>query len=57
MVLGPDGLLYVVLGNYSQPVNGFSPNGPYRDAYEGDLVQPRIEDSFKHAVGVPAPHL
>jgi HEAT repeat protein len=55
VVLGPDGLLYVVLGNHSAPATDLSPTSPYHDYYEGDLVQPRLEDSYKHAQGVTAP--
>ncbi len=54
-VLGPDGLIYVLLGNHAQLENRPSASSPYRYIYEGDLVQPKYEDAGGHAVGVKAP--
>ena len=53
--LGPDGLLYVLSGNFAQVATSIDPHSPYVTTYEGDLVQPRYEDPNGHAVGVPAP--
>jgi len=53
--LGPDGLLYVVLGNHTRVGVRPGPRSPYRNWYEGDLVQPRQEDPHGHAAGIPAP--
>ncbi len=53
--LGPDGLLYVLSGNFAQVGTTIDPHSPYVTTYEGDLVQPRYEDPKGHAVGVPAP--
>ena len=53
--LGPDGLLYVLLGNYARVGVRPGPRSPYRNWYEGDLVQPKEEDPQGHAVGIPAP--
>ena len=53
--LGPDGLLYVLSGNFAQVGTTIDPRSPYVTTYEGDLVQPRYEDPKGHAVGVPAP--
>jgi len=53
--LGPDGMLYVILGNYARVGPEPGPQSPYRNWYEGDLVGPRHEDPRGHAVGVPAP--
>ncbi len=53
--LGPDGLIYVILGNHTKVGVPLSLHSPYRNAYEGDLVQPRQEDPRGHAVGIPAP--
>ncbi len=53
--LGPDGLLYVLSGNFSQVDASLEPRSPYGAVYEGDLVVPRYEDAQGHAVGVPAP--
>ncbi len=52
--LGPDGLIYVILGNGTQVEGDVAANSPYRHWYEGDLV-PRYEDPGGHAVGVKAP--
>ena len=55
IALGPDGMLYVVLGNHVSIDATISPTSPYRFTYEGDLVQPRREDPSGHAAGMKAP--
>jgi putative heme-binding domain-containing protein len=55
IVLGPDGLLYVLLGNHAKVVGNYDGASPHRDYYEGDLMQPRYEDPGGHAVGIKAP--
>ena len=55
VTLGPDGMLYVILGNHTQLPEGVSESSPYWNWYEGDLVQPRYEDPTGHANGVKAP--
>jgi putative membrane-bound dehydrogenase-like protein len=55
LTLGPDGLLYMVAGNFSQIAHEFEPTSPYRGFYEGDLIRPRYEDAGGHAVGIKAP--
>ncbi len=55
LTLGPDGLLYMVLGNFTQKTQKFESTSPYRDFYEGDLITPRYEDASGHAVGIKAP--
>lgn len=52
--LGPDGMLYVILGNGTQVEEKVASTSPYRHWYEGDLI-PRYEDPGGHAVGVKAP--
>ena len=52
--LGPDGMIYVMVGNGSQVKQITDATGPYQDSYEGDLI-PRYEDPGGHAVGVKAP--
>jgi putative heme-binding domain-containing protein len=52
--LGPDGMIYVIVGNGSQLEQEVAATSPYRHWYEGDLV-PRYEDPGGHAVGVKAP--
>lgn len=54
LVLGPDGLIYIVLGNHGQLDGEYESGSPHRDFYEGDLV-PRYEDPGGHAVGIKAP--
>ena len=53
--LGPDGLLYVLLGNHARVGKRPGPRSPYRNWYEGDLIRPRQEDPHGHAAGIPAP--
>lgn len=55
IVLGPDGLIYVLLGNHAKLVGNYDDGSPHRDYYEGDLLQPRYEDPGGHAVGIKAP--
>jgi len=55
VTLGPDGMLYVVVGNHAQVDGEIAETSPYRGYYEGDLPQPRYEDPGGHAVGVKAP--
>lgn len=54
ITLGPDGLLYVMLGNHTRPERDYGPRSPHRNFYEGDLIR-RYEDPGGHAVGVKAP--
>ena len=44
VVLGTDGFLYVAVGCQARPAAELGRDSPYRDYYEGDLVQPRYED-------------
>jgi len=53
--LGPDGMLYVIVGDHARVGPSPGPQSPYRNWYEGDLVKPRYEDPGGHAVGIPAP--
>jgi putative membrane-bound dehydrogenase-like protein len=53
--LGPDGLLYVLSGNFSQAAATMGPHSPYTTPYEGELVVPRYEDPQGHAAGILAP--
>ncbi len=56
--LGPDGLIYVIVGNFTRAdagPAGLTARSPYRLPYEGDLIQPKFEDPGGHAVGIPAP--
>ena len=55
ITLGPDGLLYLVVGNLAESDRPYDTESPYHDYYEGDLIQPRYEDPSGHAEGVQAP--
>lgn len=55
LTLGPEGMIYCVLGNHSQYAGEYAPSSPYRQYYEGDLVSPRMEDPGGHAAGIKAP--
>lgn len=55
LVLGPDGLIYIVLGNHTQLDGEYEAGSPHRDYYEGDLLTPKYEDPGGHAVGIKAP--
>jgi putative heme-binding domain-containing protein len=54
LTLGPEGLLYVVLGNHTS-VEKYAETSPIRQVYEGDVLTPRFEDPGGHAVGIKAP--
>lgn len=54
LVLGSDGLIYVVVGNSAMPQIEANEASPYRGYYEGDLL-PRYEDPGGHALNVRAP--
>lgn len=55
LTLGPDGMIYVAVGNHVQVENPIDPDSPYQHYYEGDLPQPRYEDPGGHARGIKAP--
>lgn len=55
IAFGPDGNLYIVVGNHSQLDQPWNDDYTYPKPYEGDLVQPRQEDPGGHAVDVKAP--
>lgn len=54
VTLGPDGMIYVSVGNHARTDVEFSETSPYRNFYEGDLL-PRYEDPGGHANDVKAP--
>lgn len=54
IVLGPDGNLYITIGNHTKLKDKYSPQSPRRNMYEGDLVQ-RYEDPGGHAMGIQLP--
>ncbi|MEK6234410.1 MAG: PQQ-dependent sugar dehydrogenase, partial [Planctomycetales bacterium] len=54
-VLGPEGLIYIAVGNHSEADVQIESTSPYANYYEGDLVKPRHEDAGGHAHGIKAP--
>ncbi|HET6203476.1 MAG TPA: family 16 glycoside hydrolase [Planctomycetota bacterium] len=54
VVEGPDGRLYVAIGNHATLEETWSPASPYRIHYEGHVL-PRILDPRGHAHGVKSP--
>jgi len=54
IVLGPDGKLYVIVGNHATLSGDIAERSPRRHLYEGDLI-PRMEDPGGHAHGVKLP--
>ncbi len=55
LTLGPDGFVYMILGNHVTMDSEPSSSSTYQFYYEGDVVQPRLEDPGGHAAGVRAP--
>ncbi|WP_456237825.1 DUF7133 domain-containing protein [Novipirellula artificiosorum] len=54
LTLGPDGMIYVTLGNQVQVLGKTGAGETLRDYYEGDLLQ-RYEDPSGQSAGVKAP--
>lgn len=54
-VLGPDGFIYLLMGNFANPTVPYEADSPHNIYYEGDLNLPRYEDSGGHAVGKTLP--
>lgn len=54
LTLGPDGSLYVMIGNHASIEGEFEENSPHRNYYEGELVE-RYEDPGGHARGIRTP--
>ena len=54
-LLGPDGAIYVLIGDHTKPEKPEDASGPYHHFYEGDLITPRYEDPNGYGIGVKAP--
>ncbi|QDV11058.1 Cytochrome c [Rosistilla oblonga] len=54
LTLGPDGMIYCVVGNHVHIDADEGPGTTLKSSYEGDLV-PKYEDPGGHAMGVKAP--
>lgn len=55
VMLGPEGLIYLMVGNHSKADMPAQDTSPYPQPYEGDIVSPKYEDPSGHAVGIKAP--
>ena len=55
LTLGPDGMLYVSIGNHTKLTQPFALSSPHQNYYEGELVRSRFEDPRGHAQGIKAP--
>jgi putative heme-binding domain-containing protein len=55
IAFGPDGCIYIVVGNHAKIDAPIDESSPYRIVYEGDIVQPRFQDPGGHADGIQAP--
>ncbi len=55
LILGPDGLIYCVLGNHVSLDKPYAATSTLKKFYEGDLNLPRYEDPGGHANGIKAP--
>ena len=53
--LGPDGMIYVLIGDHTKPEKAEDANSPHHHYYEGDLITPRYEDPNGYGLGVKAP--
>lgn len=55
ITLGPDGHLYIMLGNHTDLVDPAVETSPYRVWYDDELQTPKFEDPGGHARGIKAP--
>lgn len=53
--LGPDGLIYCMIGNHAKLKSDLDSKGPYHHYYEGDILPTKYEDPGGHAAGIKAP--
>ncbi len=53
--IGPDGMIYLIIGNHAHYRGPLAATSPHHDWYEGDLVQPKYEDANGHAKGIKSP--
>jgi putative heme-binding domain-containing protein len=54
-ILGPDGLVYVMLGNHTFVEGRVADSSPHHHYYDGELLAPKYEDANGHAAGIKAP--
>jgi len=54
-ILGPDGLIYLIIGNHAGVQDAVEPTSPHHHYYDGELFNPKYEDANGHAAGIKAP--
>ena len=54
-ILGPDGLIYLMLGNHTFVEGELAKTSPHHDFHDAELILPKYEDANGHASGVKAP--
>jgi len=54
-ILGPDGLIYIMIGNHAFVEGKISETSPHHHYYDGELITPKYEDANGHASGIKAP--
>ncbi len=54
-VLGPDGLIYIMIGNHAGLEKPPASTSPHHNFYNAELITPKYEDANGHAAGIQAP--
>lgn len=54
-VLGPDGLIYIMIGNHAFVEPAVAATSPHHHYYDAELFTPKYEDANGHAAGIKAP--
>ena len=54
-VLGPDGLIYIMMGNHTFVEATPAETSPHHHYYDAELLVPKYEDANGHAAGIKAP--
>src|SRR4051812_9007070 len=54
-VLGPDGLIYIMIGNHAFVEPAVAATSPHHHYYDAELFSPKYEDANGHAAGIKAP--
>ncbi|MEX0978605.1 MAG: HEAT repeat domain-containing protein, partial [Pirellulales bacterium] len=54
-VLGPDGMIYIMLGNHTFVEATPADSSPHHHYYDAELLVPKYEDANGHAAGIKAP--
>jgi putative heme-binding domain-containing protein len=54
-VLGPDGLIYIMIGNHAFVEPAIAATSPHHHYYDAELLKPKYEDANGHAAGIKAP--